>query len=215
MRRALAKTHLRLAAVDDGAFSRRRKTAPLVAVVWSAPDQIEAVALGSVTVDGRDASERIVAIVRSLRQYEGIRGILLDGITVGGFNVVDLDRVARRLGRPVVAVTRDPPEFDRIHAALRKYFPRDAATRWRWLRRHPLFPVPTAGRPVLAAAVGCTRAEAIALLHRATLRGHWPEPLRLAHMIAHAVGAPRKARESRRGRTLMVRAYVPKRGPVA
>ncbi|MCI4340149.1 MAG: DUF99 family protein [Thermoplasmata archaeon] len=215
MRRALSKTHLRVAAVDDGAFSRRQKHAPLVAVVWSAPDAVEGVAIGRALVDGDDASDRIVDLVRSLPQFEGIRAVLLDGLTVGGFNVVDLGRVGRRLRRPVIAVTRRPPDFERIHRALRKYFPRDATTRWRRLRRHPLFAVPTGGRPILAAAVGCTQPEARALLHRVTRRGYWPEPLRLAHLIAHAVGAAARRPAPRSGRTLKRRSLVRDLGPVA
>ena len=69
--------------------SRRQSWAPLVAVVWSAPDQIEGVGVGSVAVDGRDVTTRIAEIVRSAPQFEGVRAVLLDGITVGGFNVVD------------------------------------------------------------------------------------------------------------------------------
>jgi uncharacterized protein len=209
LRRALAKTHLRIVAVDDGAFRRRQARAPLVALVWSAPDEIEGVVIGSVEVDGRDATERIAELVRATRQFEGIRCVLLDGITFGGFNVVDLDRLARDLERPVVAVTRDRPDFDLMHAALRKYFPRDAASRWRRLRRHRLFQVPSGERPILAAAVGCTRADAIALLQRATRRGRWPEPLRLAHLVAHAVGVRR--RPVRPGPTRGARTSVPKR----
>ena len=215
MRRALAKAHLRLAAVEDGPFSRRRSRAPLVAVAWSGPHELEGVAVGDVEVDGADASERIVALVRALRQFDGIRAVLLDGITVGGFNVVDLDWVARGLDRPVIAVTRRPPEFDRIRDALRTYFPRDATARWRRVRRHPLFRVPTGARPILAAAVGCTRAEALEILRRATQRGYWPEPLRLAHLVAHALGPSPGRPRARPGRTLKARAPVSSRGPVA
>jgi uncharacterized protein len=217
LRRALAKTHLRLAALDDGAFSRRQSRAPLVAVVWSAPDEIEGVCVGSVEVDGRDATACIAALVRTTRQFEGVRGVLLDGITFGGFNVVDLDRLHRDLRLPIVAVTRGPPQFDRIRAALRKYFPRDAAVRWRRLRQHRLFTVPTGARPILATAVGCTRADAVAVVRRATRRGHWPEPLRLAHLIAHAVGTREPPRVGNPGsaRTLKARTRVPKSGPVA
>jgi endonuclease V-like protein UPF0215 family len=49
-----------------------------------------------------------------------------------------------------------------------------------------LFGVPTEGQPILAAAVGCSRADAAWLVQRSTVRGHWPEPLRLAHLVASA-----------------------------
>ncbi|MCI4360674.1 MAG: DUF99 family protein [Thermoplasmata archaeon] len=215
MRRSLQKRHLRVVAIDDGAFTRRSAEAPLVALVWSSPEELEGVALGGARVDGDDATDRIIALVRSLRQYEGVRAVLVDGITVAGFNVLDLGRLARALRRPVISVTRRPPEFDRIRSALRTYFPKDADVRWRRLRRYPLFRVPTGERPILAAAVGCSRPEAIALVQRLTRRGHWPEPLRLAHMIAHAVGARPASGAPRRERTLKPRPRVPVDGPVA
>jgi endonuclease V-like protein UPF0215 family len=173
-------------AVDDGAFARTDTYAPIAAVVLSAPDYVEAVRAFRVRVDGRDATTRVVALVRATGPLAGVRALLLDGAVLGGFNVLDLDTLHRRLGLPVVALTRRPPEFARIRAALVKWFPRDARRRWGLLTAHRLFRVPTAGRPILAAAVGCSRADAVRLVERTTVRGYWPEPLRLAHLIASA-----------------------------
>jgi uncharacterized protein len=172
--------------VDDGAFVRGDRIAPIAAVVLSVPEHVEAVRTDRVRVDGRDATRRVVAVVRATGPLDGVRAVLLDGAVLGGFNVVDLDAVHRSLGRPVVAVTRRAPEFARIRAALRKWFPKDAARRYRLLTAHRLFRVPTAGRPILATAVGCSRADAVLLVRRTTVRGYWPEPLRLAHLVASA-----------------------------
>ncbi|HTW40262.1 MAG TPA: DUF99 family protein [Thermoplasmata archaeon] len=194
MRRALAKEHPRIVAVDDGAFGRTDRYAPIAAVVVSAPSYVEAVRTARVRVDGTDGTETVIALVRSLGARDGLRALLLDGAVVGGFNVVDLDAVHDALGIPVVAVTRRPPDFERIHAALRTWFGRDAERRWRLLRAHRLLRVPTGGTPILATGVGCRSLDAVALVHRTTVRGFWPEPLRLAHLVASA-GAPPRARE--------------------
>jgi len=194
LRRAIAKPHPRLVAVDDGAFRRTDRRAPLAAVVVAAPDYVEAVRVGSVTVDGRDATRRIVALVRATGPLEGVRAVLLDGAVVGGFNVVDLDAVHTALALPVVALTRRPPAFPKIRAALDRWFPRDAEERWRRLTAHPLRPVdPGAGR-LLAAAVGIPARDVAVLLRRTRVRGLWPEPLRLAHLVASAAvpGPPRR-----------------------
>lgn len=180
--------------MDDGAFGRTDRFAPIAAVVVSAPAYIEAVRLSRVRVDGTDGTDRVVALVRATGTTDGIRAVLLDGVVVGGFNVLDLDRIHDELGIPVVAVTRRPPDFERIHAALRTWFGADAARRWRLLRAHRLFRVPTGERPILAAAVGCRSADAVALVHRTTVRGFWPEPLRLAHLVASAGSAPSRAK---------------------
>ncbi len=201
-----------MAGVDDGAFSRGDRTAPIAAVVVSVPEHLEAVGVAHVSVDGTDASRRIVALLRAVAPPEGLRAVLLDGAVVGGFNVVDLDAVREATGVPVVAVTRRRPDFPRIRAALTRWFPRSADARWRRLRRHRLFPVPTGAEPIWAACAGCTRADAIRLVSRTTVRGFWPEPLRLAHLIASAsrsVRPPTKANSIGKGRRR------PHRGPVA
>ncbi len=135
--------------------------------------------------------------------------MLIDGAVVGGFNVLDLDAVREALAVPVVAVTRRPPDFPAIARALRRWFPRTAARRLALLRQHRLVPVRTDGVPILAAASGCTADDAAWLVRRATVRGFWPEPLRLAHLLASAASAPS------RGAFLRPRRPRPGRGPVA
>ncbi len=172
--------------VDDGAFARRDRYAPVAAVLVSAPERLEAVRVGRVRVDGTDATRTVLQLIRALGDPAGIRAILLDGAVLGGFNVVDLDAVRRGARVPVVAVTRRPPDFAAIAAALRRWFPRSAARRLALLRRHRLAPVRTGGVPILAAASGCSADDAAWLLRRTTVRGFWPEPLRIAHQVASA-----------------------------
>lgn len=172
--------------VDDGAFVRGDRYAPIAAVEMTLPEHVEGIRTGRVRVDGTDGTRSVTATVRRLGSLEGLRAVLLDGAVVGGFNVLDLDALHRELGVPVVAVTRRPPEFSRIRTALVKWFPRTAAGRWSLLRAHRLFPIPTGARPILATAVGCSRADAARLVQRSTVRGYWPEPLRLAHLVASA-----------------------------
>lgn len=193
MRRALGKSHPRVVALDDGAFGRDDRTAPIAAVVVSMPGYVESAGLSEVTVDGRDATDRILALLRAVSPPDGVRALLLDGAVVGGFNVVDLDAIHGVLGIPVVALTRRRPDFRRIEAALRKWFPRDAPRRLRLLRRHRLFRIPTSAAPLWGAAVGCSKPDATWLVRRTTVRGLWPEPLRLAHLLASAaaVGSDR------------------------
>jgi uncharacterized protein len=215
-----------VAAVDDGAFARGDRYAPLAAVIVSAPEQLEAARLGRVRVDGTDGTRRVISLLRSLPGLEGIRAVLLDGAVVGGFNVLDLDVLREALGVPVVAVTRRPPDFRRIGAALARWFPRSAERRLALLQKHRLVPVPTRGAPILAAASGCGAAEAAWLVQRTSVRGYWPEPLRVAHLLASAsrarrrrpTRAPRPGSGARRRgstRRIIGEAAPPHDGPVA
>lgn len=200
-----------MVAVDDGAFTRDDARAPIAAVVVSAPAYVESIRTASVRVDGKDGTRAVVALVRATGPTDGIRAVLLDGAVVGGFNVLDLDSLHEALGVPVVALTRRPPDFPRIRAALTRWFPRDGDERWRRLRAHRLVRVPTAGRPILAATVGCTSADAAVLVRRTTVRGYWPEPLRLAHLVASAGPTP----DGTTGRRIKRADPRPTGGPVA
>jgi uncharacterized protein len=189
LRPKFEKLHVRVVGVDDGAFRRDQRWAPVAAVAVAAPDRVESIRLGRVRVDGTDATDEVLRLVRATGGLEGLQAVLLDGVVVGGFNVIDLDQLHRGLGVPIVAVTRSRPDFPSIRSALQKWFLKDAARRWRLLRRHRLFAMPPPGPPVLLTAVGCRRADAVRLLRRTVVRGHVPEPVRLAHLVASA-GAP-------------------------
>jgi endonuclease V-like protein UPF0215 family len=184
--RALTKAHPRVVGVDDGAFRRGNKRAVVALVACSLPDRVEGVTTTDVAVDGTDATERVADAIRRSGHLEGLRAVMLDGITLGGFNVVDLARLSRSLRLPVVAVTRRRPDFAAIEAALRTYFPKDGGRRRRLVRARPLFRVDVADGTLHVAVAGATRAEAAALVRRSIREGRWPEPLRLAALVARA-----------------------------
>ncbi len=170
---------------------RSARRAALVGIVFSTPNYVEGIVRTSVAIDGTDATDRILSVLEGSPFLDGVRAVLLDGIAVGGFNLIDLDRLHERLQRPIVTVTRHLPDFSAIRAALRKYFPRDATARWALVRAHALFRLPMPeGNPLRVSAVGCTRAEAAAIVRRTTVRGNLPEPLRLARLVARALAFP-------------------------
>jgi uncharacterized protein len=186
----LSKRELRLIAVDDGAFGRRHRWAPVAAVAVIAPERLVALAIGRARVDGRDANERIAALVRATGQLDGTKAVLLDGISIAGFNLVDLEALADELERPVVAVTPRPPELPAIRAALATYFPTELAERWGIVRKARPTRVALPGGPLYAAIAGAPRSVLPSLLARVQARGRWPEPLALAHRIARAAARP-------------------------
>ena len=62
LRRSLGKAHPRVVGVDDGAFDRNERTAPIAAVSLSLPEHVEAVRTAQVRVDGMDGTRRVVVL---------------------------------------------------------------------------------------------------------------------------------------------------------
>lgn len=172
-------------AVDDAPFARaHRGDVPLVGVAFSAL-RLEGVVLGHVRRDGANATDRIAALLTGSRFDTQTQVVLLQGITLAGFNVVDLEALSKRLGRPVLVVARRAPDLQAIEEALRTRVP-GGARKWRLIQQAgPM--EPCAGVHVQRA--GLTLTEAQALVQGLAVTGWVPEPLRVAHLIAGAIGS--------------------------
>lgn len=180
------KQQIRILGIDDSPFEFGDDNSLVVGVLMRAPSYIEAVMRTEVTVDGSDATAKLVEMVSRSRYREQVHAVMLDGIALAGFNVVDVESLHASLGIPVVTVTRDPPDFERIELALRKHFD-DWGDRLDLIRRLDLVEIETPHRPLYACGVGLDAAELRKLVALSTVRGALPEPVRAAHLIASAM----------------------------
>ncbi len=170
-------------AFDDGPFAHDQTgSVPVVGTVY-ADLRLDGVLVGAIEKDGGDAAEALARMVVQSRFDAHIRLVMLQGISLGGFNVVDVFELRRRLARPVLVIARRPPDLNAIRAALHKHIPAGAA-KWRTIER--LGPMEPAG-PVFIQRVGIEREAALETVHHFTIHGHLPEPLRSAHLIAGAL----------------------------
>ena len=190
------KPQIRVVGFDDGTFSFssklwREKTI-LIGVVMKGSQEVVGVLSRWITVDGRDATDAMIDAVLSSR-FKDLRVILLRGITYGGFNVVDVERLYRGTGLPVVVVVRKKPDLKAMETALRKHFP-DAEERIELLRKAPPLAELLPGKLYIQAA-GVDERTAEEVVRVTTKTGLIPEPLRLAHMIASAVMTGESTRE--------------------
>jgi endonuclease V-like protein UPF0215 family len=178
------KPHPRVFAFDDAPFRFGQEETAVVGVVVSLPGYLEGLVKGSVRVDGDEATDTLSRLVNASRFRPASQAILLGGISLAGFNVVDLAALHRRTGLPVVTVTRREPDFAAMSRALHRHIGDRAEEREHRWREFPLFPFRSGPRPLWVASAGLDREEASALLRKSLVRGSYPEPLRLAHRIA-------------------------------
>ena len=168
---------------DDAPFERaHRGDLPLVGAVC-ARTRLDGLLIGRVRRHGANATERMADLVARSRFRDGVRAVLLQGIAVGGFNVVDIHALARALGLPVVVVARRRPDLEAMRAFLAREVP---GWRRKWAlveKAGPMEPV----RGLWIQRAGPSLAQAERLLEATTLHGKLPEPLRLAHLVAGAL----------------------------
>ncbi|MEM1679659.1 MAG: DUF99 family protein [Sulfolobales archaeon] len=180
------KTLLRTFGVDDGYFpptykKSDRKTL-LVATSCEGLNLV-AVRLTTITVDGLDGTEAVLRCVKSLGDTHS--AIFLDGVTYAGFNVVDSETIYRETSTPVIIVFKHSLNLKLIKEALMRNF-ND------WLERYEVIErsyrnaseVITPKGPLLISCVGTTHANALNILLSLQNINQYPEPLRIADMIA-------------------------------
>jgi endonuclease V-like protein UPF0215 family len=177
------KRQVRVLAVDDAPFKFDNDRAMVVGVVMRLPNYLEGVLRSECKVDGDDANQVLELMVRGSRFKPQLKAIMIDGVALGGFNIVDIDALHESTDIPVITVTRDPPDLAKMGSALRKHFT-DWERRYAILRRKELLEVGTGHKPILVSLAGIDFAEAEEIIKKSMVRGAVPEPLRVAHIIA-------------------------------
>ena len=180
------KTQVRVLGIDDSPFNFNDKKTQVIGVVMRLPSYIEAVMRCEVDVDGTDANEKLVKMINSSRYKVQLKLVMLDGIALGGFNVVDIEDLHQKIDLPVVTITRDEPDLKTMESALKDHF-EDWQTRLEIIKKGQLHKIETHHNPVYSKFMGMDIQEIEEIIQLSTVRGSLPEPLRVAHLIATGI----------------------------
>jgi endonuclease V-like protein UPF0215 family len=119
-------------------------------------------------------------MVQESRFAAHLQAVLLQGIALAGFNVVDIRLLHQALGLPVLVVSRRAPDLPAIERALLEKVS-GGARKWRLVQGAG---APEALAGVYVQRVGLGSAQAAELIARLAINSAIPEPLRTAHLIA-------------------------------
>jgi endonuclease V-like protein UPF0215 family len=181
----------RVIGFDDAPFERAAGSPVSVSGIVCTGTRMEGMVWGTATRDGDDATDVLCALLRSSKFHEQVHLVLLDGIAIGGFNVVDLPLMSERLGLPCVAVMRRMPDLPAVRGVLSRF--EDAERRLALLDRAG--PIHTLDGFVFQ-CVGLEPDVVARALTALTDRGKVPEALRLAHLIGAAVKTGQSGRRA-------------------
>jgi endonuclease V-like protein UPF0215 family len=183
------KPEIRVLGVDDGPFIPHTKgQVPVIGVVFRGGYWLDGVLHTKIAVDGFDATEKIVAMITSSPHYKQLRVIMLNGVTFAGFNIVDVKALNAATKLPVITVTREKPDFAKIHKALKNL----SKSQERWntiLNAGEPFEMPTrrGKKKIYMQVAGISRDDAQKILRLTSTRSNIPEALRVAHLIASGI----------------------------
>ena len=190
---------------DDGPFAREHRGDVLLVGVVASGTRIDGIVSGRIRRDGADATRRMAELIRQSQFSHHLQAVMLQGIAVGGFNVVDIHGLSRALEIPVLVVIRRAPDMAGVRRALFSDAPHlrppvpGAKRKWRLIEEAGTLEALGASRRALKRTgltqrpklfiqrAGLSLAEARRLVEATTLHGNIPEPLRVAHLIAGGI----------------------------
>jgi len=180
------KRYIRALGVDDSYFVPHEPgSTSLIGVLMRAPNYFEGMLIRKIQVDGLDSTEAILDMLSS-KYGRQVRVLFTQGITFGGFNIVDIRRIWEETNVPIIVVSRKEPDMGKIENALKKHF-EDWERRIGLIKEYPITKIKNGEFELFVQFVGIDKDEVQNTVQQFTVRGAIPEPLRVAHLIASAL----------------------------
>lgn len=166
---------------------RQSKRSALAGVVMRRDLVIDGMVFGNVTPTGDDSADAILKMFDSLNRQD-ITCIMIGGLVISMYNVVDAERIFEKTGLPLVAVTFEESggleksfkhrfeNWEEKLALYNKLVPREKV-------------VLKTGKEVYIQCWGLSRRKAVMILNSFTLQGALPEPIRVAKIAAKSLSA--------------------------
>lgn len=165
-------------------FKKSGKKSTLAGVVMRRDLIIDGMAFGSATIEGDDATDSIISMHRSLAR-DDINCILLDGLVISMYNIVDGERVAAETGLPVLAITFEDSKG--LEGSIKRHFEdwQYKLEQYQGLGKREKITLKT-GKNLFIRYWGLSQKRALATLNSFTLQGSVPEPIRVAKLAARS-----------------------------
>ncbi len=178
----MLKKEMRVLGIDDAAFDKFKKgRVYVIGTLFRGGLWMDGCMSTKIRVDGDDATDKISEMILKSKFRPQIQAIILDGIAVGGFNVIDTEKLNRDTGIPVIVVMRHYPKKGEMISALESLGMREKAGLIRKAGK-----IHKAGK-IYFQVVGESREWALEVLRITCTHSFIPEPVRVAHLIAQAI----------------------------
>ena len=178
----MVKKEIRVIGIDDSPFNKfKDKKILVVGVVMRGGLYVDGVLSTKVKVDGNDATKNIIKMINKCKFKPQLQCIFLNGIAIGGFNVVNIAELNKKTKLPVIIVIRKNPNIEKIKKTLIKI-----------KQKNKIRLLEKAGKVIeingiFTQLIGIELNKAREILDVVCTRSLLPEPLRLAHIIAAGI----------------------------
>ena len=178
----MLKKEIRVIGIDDAPHKFKAKgNILIVGTIFRGGSFLDGILSTKVSIDGNNATSKIIEMINKSKFKPQLRCIFLDGIAVGGFNIIDIKELNKKTKIPVIVIIRKKPDIANIKKILIRL---NKKNRIKLLEKAG--PIASAGKIfVQLSGIGMQKAKEI--LKIACTRSNIPEALRLSHIIASGI----------------------------
>jgi uncharacterized protein len=180
----LEKKGLRGLAIAES-FKQGDSFSRLAGVVIRQDFIIDGFVFGKCTVEGDDATDAILDMYSRLNR-DDISYIIISGLVISMYNIIDIKKIWERTKIPVIGVTYE--ESGGIEYVIRHHFPNSYEKKleqYSKLGKRTEITLQT-GYKLYLRNEGCLFEEAKKFLDLVTVQGSVPEPVKVAQLLAKA-----------------------------
>ena len=178
----MIKKELRVIGIDDSPFKKFSKGQVLVVgTVFRGGTLLDGILSTKVNIDGNDSTKKLIGMINKCKFKPQLQCIFLDGIALGGFNIVDVKELSKKTKLPVIIVIRRNPDISKIKKTLIKIN-----------KKNEIKLLDKAGEVINMGKIyvqltGIDIDKARQILEIVCTRSLIPEPIRIAHLIASGI----------------------------
>ncbi|MBL7055335.1 DUF99 family protein [Candidatus Woesearchaeota archaeon] len=178
----MVKKEIRVIGIDDAPHKFKKKGDVLiVGSIFRGGCSLDGVVSTKARVDGNNATQKIAEMVNKCRFKPQLQGILLDGIAVGGFNIIDIKELSKKTKIPVIIIIRKKPNLKKIREILIKI---NKKNKIKLLERAGN--IEKVGK-IYCQLSGITLERAKEILKIVCTKSNIPEAIRYSHIIAAGI----------------------------
>jgi endonuclease V-like protein UPF0215 family len=180
----LEKRGIRVLAIAES-FKPNSKYAILAGVVMRRDLIIDGISISRSTLRGDDATRNIISMYRNMHRND-VSCIFLGGIIISMYNIINGAEIHRSTNLPIIGLTFQPSEG--LENTIRYAFTPEEGIKLRQyqnLGQREKIKIRT-GKSLFVRSWGINLPDTAVMLDHFTLQGSYPEPIRIAKLIARA-----------------------------
>ena len=185
MRLHLEKKGLRGLAIAES-FRQNSKKSILAGVIMRKDFVIDGFGFESTTIDGDDATDAIIKLYENLQRPD-INYILVSGLIISLYNIIDIKKIYESLSIPIIGLTYNDSKG--IEDSIKHHFPSSYNSKIKNYNSlgNKIKITLNNSYEVFVRKEGCTLHDVKILLNQLTLQGSFPEPVRIAQLLARSL----------------------------